>query len=363
MFKFAANILQKLKIMVENFKQAIEGIVHLGRIMCELAENQLPENAAVSVTDHASFSDDITRARLMNPWFKDENTRAQLSALGGRLNEVELLDWLSRYEISSSKEKTVAIIMAGNIPLVGFHDVLCALLCGFKVKAKLSSDDSILLPSLMKIWSHTHPSLSGSVEFVEGKLEGFDAVIATGSNNSARYFHQYFDNYPHLIRKNRTSVAVLQGNETEEELKQLGDDVFRYFGLGCRNVTKVFIPQDFNLDQLFEAFYDHKEIIDHNKYVNNYDYHKALWLMNKEELLDNGFLLVKEEKERLVSPVGSLFTQRYASINEVEQLLESRSDEIQCVVGKEYVPFGKAQEPALDDYADGIDTIQFLLAV
>ncbi|MGB0423905.1 MAG: acyl-CoA reductase [Flavobacteriales bacterium] len=349
--------------MVENFKQAIEGIVHLGRIMCELAENQLPENAALSASDHWSFSDDITRARLVNPWFKEENTRSQLKALGGRLNESELLDWLSRYEIPASKNKTVAIIMAGNIPLVGFHDVLCALMCGFKVKAKLSSDDPVLLPSLMKIWEHTHSVLAKRVEFVEGKLEDFDAVIATGSNNSARYFHQYFDSYPHLIRKNRTSVAVLLGDETEEELKNLGNDVFKYFGLGCRNVTKVFIPQDFNLNRLFEAFFDFKEIVDHNKYANNYDYHKALWLMNKDELLDNGFLLVKEEDERLVSPVGSLFTQRYSNIDELEQLLENRREEIQCVVGKKHVPFGKAQEPALDDYADGVDTVQFLLTV
>lgn len=363
MFKFATNILQMYKTMTEIFKQAIEGTVHLGRIMRELAEDQLPENAVVSESDHADFKDVITKARLQNPWFTDQNTKSQLKALGERLNDKELIDWLSRYEISASKNKTVAIIMAGNIPLVGFHDLLCALVCGFNVKAKLSSDDALLLPALMHIWKLTHSDLANKVEFVEGKLDKFDAVIATGSNNSARYFNKYFGEYPHLIRKNRTSVAVLRGDESVQDLKNLGNDVFRYFGLGCRNVTKIFVPQEFKMDRLFEAFFDFKEIVNHNKYANNYDYHKALLLMNQDELLDNNFLLLKEEKEQLVSPVGSLFTHRYASIEEVEGILSNRKDEIQCVVGEGYIPFGQSQEPGLSDYADGEDTIQFLLGV
>ncbi|MEO0404782.1 MAG: acyl-CoA reductase, partial [Bacteroidota bacterium] len=284
---------------------------------------------------------------------------SQINAISKWLDADYLNQWVNGYETASSS-KTIAIIMAGNIPLVGFHDFLSVLISGHKALIKMSSDDQHLLPMIVDLWRHSHPEMVGQIEFAKGKLASFDGVIATGSNNSARYFEQYFGSYPHIIRKNRTSVALLTGQESEEEMKQLGDDIFKYFGLGCRNVTKILVPEDYDLDHFFKGVFAHSSIIEHHKYSNNYDYYKALWLMNKEDLLDNGFLLLKEENDALVSPIGTLFYQRYKNREEMDDLLSRRSEEIQCVVSQGNTPFGQAQAPTLSDYADGVDTMKWL---
>lgn len=249
--------------------------------------------------------------------------------------------------------------MAGNIPMVGFHDLLCVLISGHSAIVKLSSDDKILLPAVIRSLSKYEPKLAAKVSFAQGLLSGFDAVIATGSNNTSRYFEAYFGKYPNIIRKGRNSVAVLEGDETEEEMKLLAKDIFDYYGLGCRNVTKLYIPADFDLDRIFNGLFPFADIVNHNKYANNYDYHKSLWLLNREELLDNGFILLKEDT-RIASPIGTLFYERYQDRSSLEELLASQMNQIQCVVGRSFLPFGQSQCPALNDYADGVDTMNFL---
>lgn len=284
--------------------------------------------------------------------------KRSFAGISSWLDEEKLLDWLDAYPLPVKSPKTVALIMAGNIPLVGFHDFLAVFLSGHKALIKLSSDDKHLLPALIKIISLFDPSIYEVVEIKDFKLANFDAVIATGSDNSANYFLSYFGKYPHLIRKNRTSVALLTGRETKEELVNLGSDVFTYFGLGCRNVSQIWFPAEFDINLLFEAFYEYKEIINHNKYANNYDYNKAVYLLNLENLLDNGFLLVKEDN-KLNSPLGMLHVMRYQSLNEFRMYVAENHEKIQVVVGKNYLPFGQSQLPGLTDYADGVDTLDF----
>jgi len=253
----------------------------------------------------------------------------------------------------------IGIICAGNIPMVGFHDVLSVIISGHKALIKLSSDDNKLIPALLQLAEKFDPSLKGCYQIIPQKLEGFDAVIATGSTNTSRYFHYYFKDIPHIIRKGRTSVAVLTGNESTEELLGLGNDIFDYFGLGCRSISKIYIPENYKLDTFFEAIFPFNDVINHNKYANNYDYNKAVWLLNKEQLLDNGFVLLKEEQE-IASPTASLFYQRYAERDKLNSLLAEKSENLQCIVGEGYIPFGQTQCPMLWDYADNIDTMKFL---
>lgn len=345
--------------MHEKIQQRLSAFVHLGKIMNSVAKAE-HESDILNADEHAAFQMLIQRVRSFNGWFTEENVRQQLFSLSAMLDEKELTRWLENYSLHRESEKNIAIIMAGNIPLVGFHDLLCVLMSGHRALIKMSSDDQHLLPALLDLWKHTHPKMFERIVFAKGQLRDFDGVIATGSNNSARYFEQYFGSHPNIIRKNRTSVAVLNGEESKEDLEALGRDVFAYFGLGCRNVTKVYLPAGFDKDRLFEAFYTFKGVIDHNKYANNYDYHKALWLMNQDDLIENGFLMLKEDKSMLVSPIGSLFYEEYSDKSEVLNTLEERKNEIQCVVGDGFIPFGQAQHPKLWDYADGVDTMKFL---
>ena len=297
--------------------------------------------------------------RHHNGWFTEEAVKSSFLGISKWLNVDTLQHWISNYKLSENKSKSVALIMAGNIPLVGFHDFIAVFLSGNKAMIKLSSNDDKLLPALVNIMSLFNPEMNKWVEFAQSKLSNFDAVIATGSDNSSTYFQSYFGKYPHIIRKNRKSVAVLKGDETKEEIAELAKDIFTYYGLGCRNVSLVWIPEDFNLDRLFEAFYDYHDIINHNKYANNYDYNKAVYLMNLEEILDNGFLLVKEAKD-LNSPLGMLHVARYTNSSQVHQFLLENATSIQVVVGKEFTSFGEAQQPKIDDYADQVDTLKFL---
>lgn len=308
------------------------------------------DNAVISAIQH-------------NGWFTHENIIFNLKQWGENLTEENLHNWVKDYTLQPKDRKTVAIIMAGNVPLVGFHDFLSVLISGHKALIKQSSKDKKLLPCLVNFLKKENKSFAEVIEFTDKQLQDFDAVIATGSNNTARYFEYYFAKKPHLIRKNRNSVAVLNGKETKEELALLGEDIFRYYGLGCRNVSKIFVPKNYNFKNFFEAIYDWNDIINHHKYANNYDYNKAVYLMSEVKLFENGFFLLKEDRS-YSSPIACLFYEFYEDENTLQKRLEEDENEIQCVVdveGKmERLQFGETQQPQLQDYADGIDTLTFL---
>jgi hypothetical protein len=313
---------------------------------------------------HQVLNEGITKAGHQNGWFTRENILFALKSWGELLTEQQLSEWLSKYDLNKNKPKSVAIIMAGNIPMVGFHDFLSVLVTGNKVLAKLSSNDKILLPLLSKYLIEVEPSLKEQIAFTENKLEDFDAVIATGSDNTSRYFEHYFGKKPNIIRRNRNSVAVLTGEETTEELTALGEDIFRYYGLGCRSVSKVFVPDGYDFDDFFKAIYPYNSIINQNKYANNYDYNKAVYLMSEFKILDNGFLMLKKDLN-YASPIASLFYENYSSLDALKDKLHKEKEKIQCVVSQGFIEsevvFGQTQKPSLGDYADGVDTVDFLL--
>ena len=343
-------------------KQRINAFKALGKFLREIKVEDDPETSG-------EVQMILKRAEAENGWFTQENIKFALKGWGETLSEENIQQWLSNYKIEPFEapvngEKTVAIIMAGNVPLVGFHDFLSVLITGNKVLAKLSSNDKILLPFLVNQLISIEPEFKSYIEFTEGMLKDFDAVIATGSNNTARYFDFYFGKYQNIIRKNRNSVAVLTGDETEEDLKNLADDVFRYFGLGCSNVSKIYITEGYDFEPFFKGMFSWKEIIHNHKYINNYDYNKAVYLMDSFPLLDNEFMLLKEDTG-FSSPISVVFYEKYTSKYAVKKMLESESENIQCLVTKaglpNEIPFGKAQNPELWDYADGVDTVDFLL--
>ncbi|MCY1661658.1 acyl-CoA reductase [Chryseobacterium sp. SL1] len=306
----------------------------------------------------------LKRSEIENPWFTIENQKFALKQWTDLLTEENIADWLKEYQISKTT-KRVGLILAGNIPLVGFHDVISVVLSNHIPVIKLSSKDKYMIPFLLRKWNEFSEG-NVSFEFVE-RLENFDAVIATGSNNTARYLEYYFKNHLNIIRKNRTSIAVLKGDETEEELKLLAEDIFRYFGLGCRNVTRLFIPQDFVIDRLFESFLDFQEIINHNKYANNYDYNRAVYLLNQDKFWDNNFVMLKED-EKLFSPLSVINFSRYSSLDEVKSFISENEENIQCVVAKDElgldsIKLGEAQNPGLNTYADNVDTMKFLSVI
>lgn len=313
---------------------------------------------------HTTLTEAIQLAGHHNGWFTPENIRFALEGWAEQLTEENLNTWLSKYDLKSNTQKTVAIIMAGNIPLVGFHDFLSVLITGNIVLAKLSDNDKILLPAIAKILIDIEPALKEYIRFTDGKLEDFEAVIATGSNNTARYFEHYFENKERIIRRNRNSIAILTGKETLEELSALGEDVFRYYGLGCRSVSKLFVPKTYDFDSFFKAIYPLNPIIQQAKYANNYDYNKAVYLMSEFQILENGFLMLKEDQS-YASPIASLFYETYDSVEALREKIKNDAEKIQCVVSNGFmaneIPFGKTQKPELDDYADGVDTVDFLL--
>ena len=301
-----------------------------------------------------------------NAWFTPENVKRAVTSIAKSLNAADLTAWLSKYQIDSYiGGKKVGLILAGNIPLVGFHDVLCVLATGNYALIKASAQDARLIKYILNKLVEIESAFGDQYSFVE-RLENFDAVIATGSNNTSRYFEYYFSKVPHIIRKNRNSVAVLTSNETEAQLVKLGNDIFDYYGLGCRNVSKLLVPKDYNFNFFFESIQSYYPIINHNKYNNNYDYNKSIYLVNMLKHLDNGFLLVKEDSN-WVSPLAVLYFEYYDDIAQVEQIINRESDKLQCVVSAEtlrvntqVVNFGMSQQPALWDYADGVDTMDFL---
>jgi hypothetical protein len=309
----------------------------------------------------------IASAPHHNAWFTVENTWQAVTANGKMLNKADLDKWLTETEEEENIQdsKSVGLVLAGNIPMVGFHDILCVLATGNKALIKLSSHDVKLIPYVLNKLLEIEPSFSGKFEFIE-RLAGFDAVIATGSGNTSRYFEYYFKHVPHIIRKNRNSIAVLQGDETVGDLKALGRDIFDYFGLGCRNVSKLYVPTGYNFRPFFEAIEEFKGIADHHKYNNNYDYNKSIFLVNLDQHLDNGFLLLKQD-QRIASPLAVLYYEEYMSQVQLPQLLEPFTEQVQCLVSNMKIPvdmtqvtFGQTQQPALWDYADQVDTLAFL---
>ena len=315
---------------MSGIEQRIQAFVKLGAFLRDFVNLASTEDGLSQSADKLPklTESKLREAEIQNGWFTRQNLLDALDEWGQLLEEDSLRKWLASYDINSNKPKTVAIISAGNIPLVGFHDFLSTLITGNKTLVKCAANDKILLPFLSQLLTDWEPSLKNSVEFSEGILENYDVVIATGSNNTSRYFEYYFGKKPHIIRKNRNSIAILTGNESKKTLELLAEDIFRYFGLGCRSVSKIFVPNDYNFDLLFNALYKYRDVLNHQKYSNNYDYNKAVYLMSGFKILD--------EKEQ-----------------------------IQCVVAEgilsEEVDFGQTQCPKLDDYADGVDTVEFLL--
>lgn len=306
-----------------------------------------------------SLEEYARRAQLHNQWFTKENVSRAFEGIAFMLKKEKLRQWLEPYEpLSPEVPKITGIIMAGNIPMVGFHDLLSVLVTGHFAAIKTSSQDTYLVKLLIDWLLEIEPRFKKNLEIRE-RLTSIDALIATGSDNTARYFEYYFRNHPRVIRKNRTSVAILDGSETETELKALGKDIFWYFGLGCRNVSKVFVPKNYDPRGFFEANEALNYLGDHNKYRNNYDYHKSILLVNGVKHLDNGFLLWQPSEE-LVSPISILYAEEYENLETLNTKLADNADKLQCIVGKGHTPFGQAQTPEVWDYADGVDTVAFL---
>jgi len=344
-----------------NTKERIEILSKLRLILNNISEEKewSSYDLGINKDEYDQLVHSVLVAKVQNPWFTKESVLEAFKGVSSWLTVSLLSDWVGAYSFNTAEPKKVAVIMAGNIPMVGFHDMISVFLSGHNVVCKLSSDDKVLLPAIVEVLSLFNPKVKEIIEFTENRLPKFDAVIATGSDNSAMYFETYFGKYPHIIRKNRTSIGIIKGTESKDQLSVIGKDIFTYFGLGCRNISKILIPKDFVLDRFFEAIVGYGDVVNHNKYANNYDYNKAVYLMNLDQVLDNNFILLKEDKS-LHSPLGVLFYERYDSQEELNNYLETNKNELQAVVGQNYIPFGAAQCPSLNDYADGVDTMKFL---
>jgi hypothetical protein len=335
--------------------ERIESFSELGRI--------LRDSLAGKETKYSPALNNLIDTQYQkNPWFTPDNVRMAVKAVADELTFENLTKWTSSYPALNKELKpvTVGVVMAGNIPLVGFHDFLSVLITCNNIIAKTSSKDSDLIAFISRILCDINPGFREKIQLSENTISGFDVVIATGSDNSSRYFEYYFGKYPGIIRKNRKSAAIIEGNESDEELRLLGSDIFTYFGLGCRNVSKLFVPSGYDFKRLINSWDDYSKVINHIRYANNYDYSKAVYLVNREKFTDAGFVLLKEN-QGLSSPVAVLYYEHYSSLDEARKIAQNLKGKIQCICGKNHVPFGKAQAPSLWDYADGIDTLEFLL--
>lgn len=312
------------------------------------------------LADSPQWKEVKEKAYRENSWFTPEFIDLSVSHIATHFLKKEILESLAASEnISEHNEhpKKAGIIMAGNIPLVGFHDLLSVFITGHRAIIKPSSKDSALMRHLVAVMQEWNKEVKELISFSE-MLKGCDAYIATGSNNSSRYFDYYFGKYPHIIRRNRTSVAILNGDESEKELNKLADDVYQYFGLGCRNVTKIYVPEHYDFVALLNAFKKYNYFTEHHKYKNNYDYNLALHILNKKFYMTNGSILLVEEAS-LFSPISQLNYEFYSEKRPVLSSLEG-NDTIQCIVSREKIAFGNAQCPSINDYADGVDTLSFL---
>ncbi|MCF8329101.1 MAG: acyl-CoA reductase [Crocinitomicaceae bacterium] len=342
-----------------NKHELINSFSRLGELMNSLGENK-PHSLGLPCDNlsYEQFNLAIEREIFHNGWFTEELVRLSLCNLANWLNEKTLENWLSNYPIAETN-KTIAVIMAGNIPLVGFHDFICVLFAGYKIQVKLSSDDNRLFRFIYQALLDIDPRFENKIQLADGKLASFDAVIATGGSASLLHFQSYFSKVPHIFRGNRSSVAILTGKETNEELCALGEDIFLYFGRGCRNVSHLLLPKGFLLNTFFEQIISYSDVINNKKYGNNYDYHKTIHLMNLENFLDNNFVLMKES-EALHAPIGMIYYHYYEDPAEITSYLEIHQEEIQCIVGNDYQAFGSSQQPQIDDYADNMNTMDWL---
>ncbi|MCW5909396.1 MAG: acyl-CoA reductase [Chitinophagales bacterium] len=339
--------------------------------MDKAIEKRLDNLAALgkSLKTSERFKETIQRAEVKNPWFTKGFVKTAVNAIADEmLEKTKLQDWLNAYPLHEVN-KTIGLIFAGNVPLVGFHDFLCCYVAGCRIKIKLSSKDDDLFPAILSLLSEIDSELNERVEIVD-TLKNFDAVIATGSDNTNRYFEYYFRDYPKILRANRNSVAILKGNESKEDLEKLADDIFLYFGFGCRNVSKLYVPVGYNFETLFPAFQAYAWLHQHTKYMNNYDYNRTILLMNKTpHFADDKVMLV--EDARIASPIATLHYEYWHDENILASKLKQNADKIQCIVsgnpgkweGASEAVFGNAQHPALNDYADGVDTMTFLLGL
>jgi hypothetical protein len=328
-----------------NLQQRINLLVGLGKYM--KSENEEWHEAKL-------------KASRENTWFIPEFIELAVNNIAEEfLNSNKLESWAKKYQLpdENNTPKNIGLVMAGNIPLVGFHDFLCIFINGHKQTIKLSSKDNVLIKHLVEYLYMQDITVQNYISFAE-MLKGCEAYIATGSNNSARYFEYYFNKYPSIIRRNRTSVAVLSGNETDEELEKLADDVYLYFGLGCRNITKIYVPENYDFISMLDAFNKYNYLADNNKYKNNYDYQLALFILNKKYYMTNSSILLLENTS-LFSAISVLNYEYYKNADSVLEILKESPD-VQCIIGQNYLPFGKAQQPGLNGYADGVDTMKFL---
>ncbi len=337
-------------------KKRIEAFVKVGLFI----NRHFNVRLAAETQLHEGLDKVIELAYHHNGWFSLNFVNEALGNLSNMLKEEDLVTFCENKE--TKDPKIVALICAGNIPMVAFHDFACILLSGHKVLLKLSSDDNVLLPFFIKLLAHYEPEIEASVLFAGARLTNFDAVIATGSNNTAAHFNFYFSKYPNIIRKSRTSVAILTGDESVGDLKNLAKDVFLYYGLGCRNVSKLLVPLNYNFNLFFESIIDWAYVVENKKYGNNYDYYRAIYLLEQQPFLDNNFLMIKQS-EQLYSPVGTLYYENYADESQIEAYLSQNKENLQCVIGKNRLPFGYSQRPVITDFADNVNTLNFLLTL
>lgn len=328
-----------------NVQQRIDLLVQLGKYITADGEDW-------QAAKHSAYAH--------NQWFIPQFVKLATDNIVSEFLQQNILEELAlQYQIADvpAGNKTVGVVMAGNIPLVGFHDFLCVFLSGRKQLIKASCKDEVLIKHLVKKLTEWNSEVADLVSFAE-MLKNCDAYIATGSNNSGRYFEYYFSKYPSIIRKNRTSVAVLDGTETTEELNLLADDIQQYFGLGCRNVTKLFVPENYNFIPLLDALKKYEYFAEYNKYKSNFDYHLALLIMGNKLYMNNGSIILTEEQQ-LFAPVGQINYSVYLDKKETESILNNQ--DVQCIVGHSYLPFGEAQKPCITNFADGVDTLDFLV--
>ncbi len=319
---------------------------------------------------YSDLSDAILQAELMNQWFTNEFIERTLRTLSVCLRKEELERWIEPYANQLKNvpsNKNVAVIMAGNIPLVGFNDFLSILVSGNRFIGRLSPNDTVLLPALSRILIQFNSKWANHITFTKERITGFDAVVATGNNNSANYFNYYFSKVPHIIRKNRNGIAIITGDENDHELSGLAEDIFLFFGLGCRNVSKLYLPHGYKFEPLFNSFRRYESFFSHHKWMNNHDYYRSIFLLNQTPALDNGFVILTAN-QAIASPPAVLYYEYYSNMDDLLYKLSLQRDEIQVIVCKKELPVntclpGEAQKPVLSDYADGIDTMQFLLGL
>ncbi len=353
-----------------NKSEMIDALVITGTYLAQHARGEADPDGSLSVltsTFFDPFEEVIRSEHTFNGWFTEAHIRNAIGAIAGMLKREQLVKWMQQYPdlpVDPAGRKTIGVIMAGNIPLVGFHDMLSVIMSGHSFLGKLSSKDDHLLKQVAGIICAVEPRFGKRISFTDEYLRDADAVIATGSDNSARHFSYYFKNTPHILRRNRNGITILSGDESDEELLLLGKDIFTYFGLGCRNVTKIYLPDHFDVTRLLRLYEEWAGLTEHHKYNNNLDYHRTIFLMKRIPFLDNGLVLFKEDVS-IASPVGVVYYEKYSELNRLKKQIKGQSEQVQCVVStikeiENAIPPGTTQEPRLWDYADGVDTMEFL---